>query len=445
MGIGVIGTVLTLTVAVALPLRRSTRADVALELVSSSSRNTPSSLSLRRVTLAVHAAATVAVLVGAGLFVRTVQTALQGGAGFTLDRTLFLTAQIGSNTMSFDADRNAIWGARAARAQDLIDAIAGLPGVRVATTGRSPIGLDQAALAIRSVTLESEGKPQVARLWAAGAGPDYLEALQIPILAGRQLSSSDVVPIEDKARPRPVIVTAALARILWPGESPVGRRFTREQWPAEVVGVAADFAQGSLRLNQQAGMVFAESVAMATRPFTLHLTIGTTVDATTLVQPVRQALADVFPNAVGVDLATGRDVVTRDLGRERVGASFFSGFGLLALCLGLAGIFGLVAYHAESRRRDLGVRLALGATPRGLMAEIVMMGTTPVLAGTGVGLVIAAIAARTVGAAFFGVSAVDLLTYALVGAALIGGAFVAAITAARRVTRISPMDALRAL
>jgi ABC-type antimicrobial peptide transport system permease subunit len=144
-------------------------------------------------------------------------------------------------------------------------------------------------------------------------------------------------------------------------------------------------------------------------------------------------------------MATGRDVVARDLGRERLGASFFSGFGALALGLGLAGIFGLVAYHAESRRRDLGVRLALGATPRGLLAETVVIGTSPVLVGTVAGLVLAAIGARAVGATFFGVSALDPLTYALVGAALIGGAVLAAVSAARRVTRISPMDALRTL
>jgi hypothetical protein len=428
-------------------LRRSTRTDVALELVSSSSRTTPSSLRLRRTMMAVHAAATVIVLVGAGLFLRTVQVAFHRGAGFELDRTLFVTAQVASNTMSreqYDA-REAIVAERAARVQDLINAIGQIPGVSVATVGRSPIGLDQAAWASRSKTVETGPGQRDLRYGGVAAGPGYLEALGVPILAGRSLMADDAVPFNKTGPPRPVVVTASLARTLWPGESPIGQRFKSFEQPHEVVGVAADFALGSLRLDERAGMVTAQDVPMATRPFTLHLTIGTTADAARVVRPVQVALTQAFPHAVRVDMATGRDVVARDLGRERLGASFFSGFGALALGLGLAGIFGLVAYHAESRRRDLGVRLALGATPRGLLAETVVIGTSPVLVGTVAGLVLAAIGARAVGATFFGVSALDPLTYALVGAALIGGAVLAAVSAARRVTRISPMDALRTL
>jgi ABC-type antimicrobial peptide transport system permease subunit len=278
-----------------------------------------------------------------------------------------------------------------------------------------------------------------------GGGPGYLEALRVPILVGRSLSDADAVPVDSTGRLRPVVVMAALAHALWPGESPIGQRFKSFDHPFEVIGVAADFALGSLRLDPRLGMITAQDVTMAARRFTVYLTIGTDTDATHLVRPVLQALADAFPQAVRVDVATGRDLVARDLGRERLGASFFSGFGALALGLGLAGIFGLVAYHADSRRRDLGVRLALGATPRGLITETVLIGTTPVLVGTGAGLTIAAIGARAVGATFFGVSVVDPLTYVLVGTALIGGAVLAAVGAASRVTRISPMDALRTL
>jgi putative ABC transport system permease protein len=447
LAVGVLGTALTLTLASALPLRRSTRTDVALELVSSSSRTTPSSLRVRRTMMAVHAAATVIVLVGAGLFLRTVQVAFHRGAGFDLDRTLFVTAQVASNRMTREQSdaRETIVAARAARTQGLLDAIKQTPGVSIATVGRPPVGLDEAARASRAKALETGSGRHELRFGGTGGGPGYLEALRVPILAGRSLTADDAVPFNNAGQARPAVVTASLARALWPGESPVGQRFKSFDQPHEVVGVAADFAQGSLRLDQRAGLITAQDVPMAARPFTLHLTIGAETDAAGLIRPVRQALTEAFPQAMRVDVATGRDLVARDLGRERLGASFFSGFGALALGLGLAGIFGLVAYHAESRRRDLGVRLALGATPRGLIAETVVIGTTPVVVGTGAGLIIAAIGARAVGATFFGVSAIDPLTYALVGTALVGGAVLAAISAARRVTRISPMDALRAL
>ena len=441
--IGIVGTLVTLVLASALPMRRSTRTNAALELVSSSSRSTPSSLRFRRAMLAVHTAATVVVLVAAGLFLRTVQVGFNRAAGFDLQHTLFVRAQVDSNTSSRE-EREPKAALRAVRAQELIDRISGVPGVRAIAVGDAPIGLDQGARATRSIPIESGAERREGRFYFASVGPQFLDALRVGVLMGRSLTEADAVLFDVRGSLRPVVVTASFAQAWWPGEWPIGKQFTSFDNPHEVVGVVADFAHGSVRLDQRAAVYMVRDLQSATQAFTLSLAVGTTGDAADVIRPIRQALMDVFPNAVGVDLATGHDVVERDLGRERVGASFFSGFGLLALCLGLAGIFGLVAYHAESRRRDLGVRMALGATPRALVGETIMIALVPVVAGATTGLAIAAVVASAVAASTFGISTLDPLTYLLAGTLLVGGAFIAALAAARRVTRLSPLDALRA-
>jgi putative ABC transport system permease protein len=164
----------------------------------------------------------------------------------------------------------------------------------------------------------------------------------------------------------------------------------------------------------------------------------------TQIEPVRRVIASVFPDAPRVDIATGREIVARDLGRERVGAWFFSGFGLVALALGVGGVFGLVAYLAESRRREFGVRIALGATARDLIQQAVGVGLAPVAAGAMAGLIAAALLARFVASLLVGVSRLDPLTYGGVALLMTGCAAAAGFVAAWRVRRISPMDALRA-
>jgi hypothetical protein len=284
----------------------------------------------------------------------------------------------------------------------------------------------------------------------AWVGTGFFDALGVPLLAGRTLDRSDVVPAPSTAAAQPpqavraVVITASLANALFPRDRALGQRFRRDDVVCEVVGVVADFAQGSLALDQRMALFFATDLHEASRRFRLFMTVRAASDASQLSGPLRHALKSAFPDAVGVDLATGTDVVRRDTGRERLGASFFSGFGLLAFCLGLTGVFGLVAYFVESRRRELGVRMTLGATPGRLLLETARTGLTPVVAGTAIGLVAAAPAAGAAKALWVGVGSLDPLTYVATAGLVLVGASAAAITAAARVNRVSPVDALRA-
>jgi ABC-type antimicrobial peptide transport system permease subunit len=167
-------------------------------------------------------------------------------------------------------------------------------------------------------------------------------------------------------------------------------------------------------------------------------------DPAASVDRLRVAITTVLPRSPRIVIETGRDLVERDLGRERLGAWFFSGLGVVAVGVGLGGVFGLIAYLAESRRREFGVRIALGATSANLVRVAVGSGLIPVMIGTGIGLLGAAWLAKTAQSFLIGVSALDSVSYAGVALMLVAGATAAGLTAAWRLRSISPVEALRA-
>ena len=164
-----------------------------------------------------------------------------------------------------------------------------------------------------------------------------------------------------------------------------------------MVGIVGDVACGSLRSPRCARMFVAASntlTAQTVPQIGVDVAMRTRGDAADTAPAVRQVAARLFPNAVRLEVRTGHDLVSSDLGEARMGAWFFSGFGLIGLVLGLGGLFGLVVYFAESRRREFGIRLALGATPNDVTRRIVGAGLWPVLAGVPAGLIVAATFAR---------------------------------------------------
>jgi ABC-type antimicrobial peptide transport system permease subunit len=265
--------------------------------------------------------------------------------------------------------------------------------------------------------------------------PNLLSALGVPIVAGRALTAADsAAPV-----PRPAVITWSLAERLWPGGGALGETLSLPQLrggPYLVVGIARDLAFGSLA-RPSSGVVVTAGTGMSA--IVSNLVIRT--DHPTIVSGMVHGTI----KGQVVRVATGREIIARDIGRQRLGAWFFSGFGLAALLLGVGGAFGLVAYLAESRRREFGVRLALGATMSDLVRHGLLAALVPVSAGVAVGLALGAIVSKLFSALLVGVSAMDAITYAVVAATMLSCTAIAALAAAWRLRRTTPADALRAI
>jgi predicted permease len=431
-------TLFTLAAAAWLPVARCTRVSLAGELlIGPATTASLASQRLRQALLALLVGATVIVLISAGLLVRAVARGYGSAPGFDVPRTVFVTAHVlapfvrpGTITMENIAERTA-------RVRDVLRA---LPGVDSVADGMAPIDPSAVRLVRTPVTLKAAGGEYRVRVGRLHGSPELASTLGVPILVGRGLTAGD-----STARlPTPGVVTESLARKLWPRQNPLGQLVSGNSWrggPVIVVGVARDFVFGSLAGPAEGVVIVAtDAFTFGVAPrFVLRVT---RVDAA-LTNDIRRAISRALPDAPSPQVSTGPEVVAHDLGRQRLGAWFFSGFGLVALTVGVGSVFGLVAYLAESRRREFGVRLALGATPRDLLRLGVTVALVPVGAGLTAGVLLAVLISRVFTSLLVGVSALDALTYVTVVIAILLVAVSAALTAAWRLRRVMPAEALR--
>lgn len=438
---GLLTTSVTLAGASFVPVSRFTRAEVANDLIAPTSTSTRSSHRLRQSLLAAHVAATIVVLVAAGLFVRAVVHGFGAGAGFDVDRSAFVTALVVPPFISAGEDMDQRRALASERTRRMRENLLASPGVEEVATGWAPISSESEFSLLVPKQVETAGRRRELTVGTYWGSPELLSALGVPVLRGRQLTAADAT-----VRPTPVIVTLSLARSLWPTDEPLGQVVSfvggggRGGGRYTVVGIARDFAYGSTSATSAGVVVSVTSVGLGIEPqFVVR-----TAHAAPPVESLFKALKAAAPDAPRVTITTGRDMVARDLGRQRLGAWFFSGFGLVALVLGAGGVFGLVAYLAESRRREFGVRLTLGATDRDLVFRGLAAGLTPVATGIVIGLLAAALVARLSVSVLPGLSALDSPTYAAVTLLMLACAAASGLSAAWRLRRVSPAEALRA-
>jgi hypothetical protein len=375
--------------------------------------------------------ATIIVLVSAGLFVRAVLHGFGRAAGFDVERTVFVSVQEGASFSNPAVDRQQLIAERSSR---LTAALRELPGANDVAEGVAPIGREAASGSERPKVVESGGPERQVIAGLMTGTPNLLSTLGVPILAGRGLTAADA----GAAAPRAAVITSALAARLWPDGSALGRIVSLPRLrggPYIVVGIAANLAYGSLTTP-------ASGVLVTTGPGMSSI-VSSFVIRTDHPERLAAAIDRTIKGQI-VRTATGKEVIARDIARQRLGAWFFSGFGLAALLLGVGGAFGLVAYLAESQRHELGVRLALGADLSDLVRHGLSAAMIPVSVGVAAGLLLGAIASQVFAALLNGVSPLDALTYAAVAVAMLGSAAVSAGAAAWRLRRMSPCDALRA-
>lgn len=269
----------------------------------------------------------------------------------------------------------------------------------------------------------------------------YRSALDIPLVRGREIASSDAA-----GTPAIALINEAAAQRFFPNEDPIGRRLVWFSWdpiestPRTIVGVVGDVRHRGLSFAPEPEVF----IPLAQAPMrALHVVVRTDGDPLSRAGDVRAALAALDPSLPAPRFTTLEEVVSSSLARPRFTATLLGLFAGLALILASVGIAGLLAFSVEQRTREFGVRVALGAEP-GEILRLVALGALR-LVGTGLALGLASAVAlsRVVEGMLFGVSPHDPASYGLVMVLIALAAFVAAAIPARRAARVDPLEALR--
>ena len=266
--------------------------------------------------------------------------------------------------------------------------------------------------------------------------PDYLAALGIPLLAGRAIAA------HDSAAAPVAVVNQLFARRAWPGESPLGKTILvqLDERPLTVIGVVGNILHSGM--DSEARPEVYIPYPAEPRP-TISVVVRGAVPPEQLAPALREVVAAVDPDLALVRLETMEQRIAASLQPTRFRTLLFVIAAGLALVLALVGIYGVIAYAVAHRRRELGIRLALGARPSRLVAGVVGQSLRPVAAGMVSGIAAALLLSRLLAGLLFGVSAGDPATYAAIALLAGAAAALASFVAARRATLIDPMTALR--
>ncbi|MDB4875800.1 MAG: permease [Gemmatimonadetes bacterium] len=269
------------------------------------------------------------------------------------------------------------------------------------------------------------------------ATPRYLGTMGISLLSGRGFADTDV-----PNAPQVVVVSESFARHFWPNASAIGQRIGYP-WPSDwmtIVGVVKDAKLDSLtgKAEETVYRPFAQAPTNE-----ISLVVRSTIDPLALATAVRAAVAQIDPGTPVSNVELMRTVVDRSAARQQFTMLLLTIFAAIALLLGVVGIYGVMSYAVAQRTREIGVRMALGASPGDALRMVLRDGLTLAGAGIVVGLVAAAGAARAMSGLLYGVTATDPITFVAVPVALGLVALMASYLPARRATRVDPTTALR--
>lgn len=378
-------------------------------------------------------AGSLVLLIVAGLFIRSLGKAQQINLGFNPDHVLNLSVGVEQAGYKEPQARQAY--------RDIDARIRTLPGVQsVAEAFTVPMGYVGADERVWIQEHPYEAGQQPPNLGNNMVTPGYFDALQIPLLRGRAFTDAD----KDKA-PLVAIINQTMAKKFWPNEDAVGKHFGTKgpNGPfLEVVGIAQDGKYQNLTEDPQPFFyVPIEQSYVSLR--TLH--VRTTVAPESLALQIQSLIHEVVPDVPITQVKTMTEALQGANGffLFRFGVQLTSTMGLLGLILAVVGIYSVVAYAAAQRTQEIGIRIAMGASPRDILAMVLRQGLSLIAIGLGVGLVLAFACTRVMSGLFLGVKPTDPLTFTLVVFLLTSIALFACWIPARRATRIDPLVALR--
>jgi putative ABC transport system permease protein len=380
----------------------------------------------RAVLVAAEVALSMVLLIAAGLLMRSFGKLLSVPRGFDTEGRVIAAVNIPYN---YD-------DARARQiTRSLIERVAALPGVRaVGTVNSRPItGWDPGmGFGARDAAVTSGEVP-----WASWrfVSEGYFGAMGMRLRRGREFSAADFGP-----GARHVIVSEAVADLLWPGQDPVGRHIVmwkgQSNKDAEVVGVVANTRDHGLDADPTS-VVYLPVIGQTNSPVQL------VVDGPVREETVRAVLAGIDPKIPVSQVETMEELVARSVGSRRMNAALVTGFAMIALLLSMTGIYGVLAYSVARRTAEIGIRVALGADGSGIFGLIVRDGMRPVAAGMVLGVAGSVAAGRLIGSLLFGVKPMDGVSYAVVVVLIAVTGLISCVLPARRALGVDPATALR--
>jgi predicted permease len=410
------------------PALRATGVDLSGVMKESGRSVTGGRARLTKGLLVLEVAMSLVLLIGAGLFVRTLYNLRSVDIGFNADNLLMFRLNPQANR--YEPERiEQLYGRTEA-------ALAALPGVRSIALTRSP--LLSGSTSISGIWVRGGSGPiDTHMMWVS---PGFFDTLEIPVLRGRDFTRYDTTVPETVA-----VINETAAQQYFAGADPLGQRIgntTEEAGKTEVVGVIRDTKYDSLR-EPAPPTVYQLYQALPPSARTVTVVVRTASDPSAMIEPVRAAMRQVDPDVPVIGMTTQTDQVEGRMAQERLFALAYSLFGGLALLLACIGLFGLMSYNVARRTNEIGIRMALGAQRRGVVGMVLRESMAMVGAGVVLGLVATVATGRLVASVLFGLSPTDGWTLAAVIALMAAVSLAACYLPARRAARVDPMVALR--
>ena len=423
-----------------MPALSASRPDLTASLKDGSRGATSARGRLRQALVVAELALSLMLLVGTGLMARSFVRLRAVDPGFRPDHVLAMSVSLPSVTR--DDDEKSRWVAFFTRATTRLGQLPGVRAVGAVTllpldNSSSDYSFEIEGYVPRSLADQPDNE-------AREVEGDYFGALGIPLVRGRLPAASD-----DSQAPRVVVINQAMAKRYWPNQEALGKRLRLNmgavgrtpEW-STVVGIVGDVHGFGLDQPAKAEMYFPHAqMRSASSMSIVARTVGEPLD---LAASARAALAEIDRQQPVFNVRTMNDLVARSLAQRRFSLLLMLIFAGVALLLAAVGIYGVMSYTVAQRTQEIGIRVALGATPANVLAMVVGDGMRLVAAGLALGLLGALAVTRLVSSMLYGVSATDVVTYAAIAVVLGAVALVATVIPARRATRVDPMLALRA-
>ena len=415
------------------PALQTSRPDLVTELKERTSQfiGAPHMGSMRNLLVIGQVALSLVALIGAGLFVRSLQNAQRINPGFETQHLLVLTYDLGSG--NYNEPRGREFHRR------VLERTAAIPSVLSGALASNPPFTTFLARTVFVEGQEASSGQKGNIIMLDNVGAEYFRTMGIPLVKGRDFSAFD-----NETAPKVAIVNQTMAKYFWPGsdDAAIGRHFhffgETANW--QIVGVAHDSTY--MEIGEKPRSAIYIPISQAYVPL-VTLYVRTAGDPTLALAAVRREVQSLDPNLLLRLVRTMPQVIEESLWAPRTGAALLSCFGGLALLLAIVGIYGVISFSVSQRIRDIGIRMALGAGPSEILREVLADGFTLVGAGLAAGIGCALLVTHLLASFLFGVSTTDPLTFACVSLLLAVVAFAACYLPARQATKVHPSIALR--